>query len=162
MTCGFYGINEFNEIELFSRGGSDITGAILAKCLGAKIYENWTDVCGVMQVNPNILVSKQIKKMSYFDLDIMTSYDANVIHNSCVQILSSTGIKLKIGNIFDISACSTIVLDRCKKVKFISYFIRDMYVYIIYYNKYYELVCQKSDISSYQTLIKKIYQNVIE
>ena len=162
VTCGFYGINEFNEIVLFSRGGSDITGAILAKCGNASVYENWTDVCGVLQVNPNIMPSKQIKKMSYFDLDIMTSYDANIIHNSCVQILSNTDITIKIGNIFDISACPTIVTSSYKKVKFISYYIKDSNIYIIYYNSNYELVCQKSDISSYQTLIKKIYQNVIE
>lgn len=162
VTCGFYGINEFGEIELFSRGGSDITGAILSKCLGAKIYENWTDVCGVMQVNPNIIVSKQIKKMSYFDLDIMTSYDANVIHNSCVQILSNTGIALKIGNIFDISDKPTTVVDNYQKVKFVSYYIKDKYAYIIYYNNNFELVCQRCATNNYIAIITKIYQNAIE
>lgn len=159
-TCGFYGANENKQIKLFSRGGSDITGAIIAKCLNANIYENWTDVYGVRQVNPKITNSKQIKRMSYADLDIMTRCDANVIHNDCIEILYGEKIKLKVGNIFDIKSKKTIVVDRYKKVKFVCYKIDKDKVIIVYRDKKLNLVKNECELSNYKENILKIYKKL--
>ena len=112
---GFYGSDEHGKVVLLSRGGGDVTGALITKLLGAKIYENWTDVTGVMQVNPIVTRSKQIRKMNYLDLEFMTSFDAKVVHKDCAKILQDTGAKLKIGSIFDPKSTPTIVFKKCKE-----------------------------------------------
>lgn len=162
LTCGFYGKNEFNKIQLFSRGGSDITGAIISKCLGAKIYENWKDTYGIMQLNPKIMKSKQIKKMNYSDLFIMTSCDANVIHNDCVNILKDNNITLKVGNIFDIKSEKTIVSNKAKSVQFVCYKKKENFAVIFYRTKSGELFCTRCDNKELIQKVNKIYKNVVE
>lgn len=158
LTCGFYGQNEFNKIQLFSRGGSDITGAIISKCLGAKIYENWKDIFGIMQVNPLIMKSKQIRKMNYTDLYIMTYCDANVIHNDCVSILKNNNITLKVGNIFDIKSRKTVVSNKAKSVQFVCYKKKENFLVIFYRTKSGELFCTRCLHNDLYQTIYKIYQ----
>ena len=109
---GFYGVQN-KKIKLFSRGGGDITGAVVSLCLNCDCYENYTDVQGIKQVNPKICESKQIKHMNYKDLITMTSYDANVIHVDCAKLLQNSNVVLKI---FSISTliCPTVVYKTCK------------------------------------------------
>ena len=66
---GFYGSSANNQIQVFSRGGGDITGSILAKCLNADMYENWTDVSGFLMADPKIVDHpKQITHITYSEL----------------------------------------------------------------------------------------------
>ena len=66
---GFYGTNNQNEIQLMKRGGSDISGALLASFLNAGLYENWTDVSGFYMVDPHLIQNpKKIKRISYTEL----------------------------------------------------------------------------------------------
>lgn len=126
---GFYGLNEHetnfallhteynstvDRIKLFSRGGSDFSASIIAKCLGANIYENWTDVDGIFETNPQIAKSNRIEKMSYTDLDIMSNFDAKVIHKDCAKLLNGTDTKLIVKNILTPQKSGTIVSTICQ------------------------------------------------
>lgn len=110
---GFYGVEE-KKIKLFSRGGGDVSGAIISIIANADIYENWTDVEGIYEVNPRILKTQTIKKLSYQDLEFMTTFDVGVIHHDCAKILKGTGIKLCVRSIFDLKSSKTIVKDDVK------------------------------------------------
>lgn len=110
---GFYGVEE-KKIKLFSRGGGDVSGAIISIIANADIYENWTDVEGIYEVNPRILKTQTIKKLSYQDLEFMTTFDVGVIHNDCAKILKGTGIKLYVRSIFDLKSSKTVVKDDVK------------------------------------------------
>lgn len=99
VVPGFYAI-ENGKIKLFSRGGGDVSGALISALLDAEIYENWTDIEGIFEVNPNVLNSQPIKTLSYEDLKLMTSLDAKVVHEECAKILSGTHVKLKVKSIF--------------------------------------------------------------
>lgn len=82
---GFYGSNPKGEVETFSRGGSDITGAIVAKAVGADIYENWTDVSGMLLANPNFVpFAKTVPELTYRELRLLAQYGATVFHPDAV------------------------------------------------------------------------------
>lgn len=119
---GFYGIDENKNIKLFSRGGGDVSGAIISKILNAKMYENWTDVCGIKEINPKICSSPTIKKLSYENLQLMTSLDAKVLHKDVALVLSGTKTKTQVGSIFYPTNEKTVISNKnCSNVKFISY-----------------------------------------
>ncbi len=99
VVPGFYAI-ENGKIKLFSRGGGDVSGALVSYLLDAEIYENWTDIEGIFEVNPSVLKSRPIKTLSYNDLKLMTSLDAKVVHEECANILSGTNVKLNVKSIF--------------------------------------------------------------
>ena len=122
-TCGFYGKDLFNnKIVLFDRGGGDTSGAIIAKLLGAKVYENYSDVSGVKEVSPNIINdAKTIKKICYGDMLILSQYGGNVLHKSVSEILKNTKIKTKIINIFKLNDKKTIVCQKCGFAQFIGH-----------------------------------------
>lgn len=159
IVPGFYGVDENKNIKLFSRGGSDISGAIISKLINAKIYENWTDVNGVMQINPQISQSKQIPRLNYLELDIITSLDAKVIHNDCVKVLKNTNIKLYVKNIFNPKSKPTKVYKKCKKINmFIGYKILDDNVEVVIRHKsgYKGIIeCSKSN---YKSIIHNLYK----
>ena len=93
---GFYAV-ENSKIFLFSRGGSDISGAILANAINAKIYENFTDVNGFLPINPNIVKNNiAIKKLDIKKLEFFTKCDATVLHQDCAKILKNSNTILKI------------------------------------------------------------------
>ena len=96
IVPGFYAV-ENNKIFLFSRGGSDISGAILAKAINAKIYENFTDVNGILPINPNVVENNiPIKKLDIKKLAFFTKCDATVVHQDCAKILENSNTTLKI------------------------------------------------------------------
>ena len=101
------------KLKLFRRGGSDLTGSIIAKCLGVNIYENWTDVNGVFPINPNICKTKSFDELSYANLDIMTQYDAKVIHKDCAKLLNGTGTVLIVKNILNLAKPGTKISSFC-------------------------------------------------
>ena len=105
----FYGVDENKKISLLSRGGGDFSGALVAKFLKANTYENWTDVEGIFEVNPKILKSRVIRRLSFSQLEIMTNMDSTVIHKDCAHFLKSTKTKLKIRSCFKLSTRCTVV-----------------------------------------------------
>ncbi len=107
VTGGFYGSDEKGQIKLLSRGGGDLSGAILAKVAKAKEYEIFTDVDGIYQINPILGKSSTLKTLSYADLNFMTSLDAKVVHSECGKVLKNTRTKIIVRNCFDLTAPGT-------------------------------------------------------
>ena len=78
---GFYGATREGQIKLLDRGGGDISGSILAKCLGADLYENWTDVSGFFSADPRIVPEAQpIARVTYEELRELSYMGASVLH----------------------------------------------------------------------------------
>ena len=97
---GFYAVQD-GKIILFSRGGSDISGAILARAIKSKIYENFSDTNGIMPINPQIIKStKSIKKLDINKLELFTKCDAKIIHQDCAKILKNTKVLLLVKSTF--------------------------------------------------------------
>lgn len=113
VVPGFYGI-EKNCVKLFSRGGSDVSGAIIAKLTKSEIYENWTDVDGIFQVNPTIYPSKVISTLSYADLSLISSNDGKVVHPDCAQILNGSTVGMHVRSIFNVDAPFTKISSNLK------------------------------------------------
>lgn len=108
VVPGFYGANPVGKEKLMGRGGSDITGAILAKLLNADCYENWTDVSGIMMADPRIIdTPKIIKEISFRELREMAYMGANVLHESAIFPVQEAGIPIQIKNTNDPEALGT-------------------------------------------------------
>ena len=96
---GFYGALPNGEIKTLTRGGSDITGAILAKLVNASLYENWTDVSGILIADPRIVSNpKQIKYITYEELRELSYMGANVLHEEAIFPVMEANIPLHILN----------------------------------------------------------------
>ena len=96
---GFYGSNEHGDIVTFSRGGSDITGALVAASINAKHYENWTDVSGFLMADPRIVNNpKKIKTITYGELRELSYMGASVLHEEAVFPVRTSGIPINIRN----------------------------------------------------------------
>lgn len=154
---GFYGIDENKSVILFSRGGSDVTGAVLAKASNAEVYENWTDVSGISEVNPVILKSaKHIPEMNYNCLKTMTSLDAKVLHNLVAVELENTDVITKVCNIFKPYSQSTIIRKNAKDTNFICYKIENNCVFVLV-KKGNNPKLHKTNLKNYKNLIKNEY-----
>ena len=93
---GFYGTSANGHIQVFPRGGGDITGAILAKCLHADVYENWTDVSGFLMADPTIVQNpKGITHITYSELRELSYMGASVLHGESEDELGDTIKNLK-------------------------------------------------------------------
>jgi aspartate kinase len=96
---GFYGISETGAIKTFSRGGSDITGSIVARAVHASVYENWTDVSGFLIADPRIIKNPQpIKTITYRELRELSYMGASVLHEDAVFPVRKSGIPINIRN----------------------------------------------------------------
>lgn len=96
---GFYGASPDGSIRTFSRGGSDITGAIIAKGIWALVYENWTDVSGFLMADPNIVSNpKHIEEVTYKELRELSYMGANVFHEEAIFPVKNNGIPINIRN----------------------------------------------------------------
>ena len=96
---GFYGATREGQIKLLDRGGGDISGSILAKCLGADLYENWTDVSGFYSADPRIVSEAQpIARVTYEELRELSYMGASVLHEEAVFPVREAGIPLVIKN----------------------------------------------------------------
>ncbi len=94
---GFYGVMPNGEIKVMSRGGSDITGALAAAALDANVYENWTDVPGVLMADPRIVDNpKPIKQITYDELHELSYMGAAVLHEDTVSPVKERNIPLNI------------------------------------------------------------------
>ncbi len=96
---GFYGSLPNGEIKVFSRGGSDVSGAIAAASLDADVYENWTDVSGILMVDPHIVDNpKSIARVTYAELRELSYMGAAVLHEDTVFPVRAKDIPLNIRN----------------------------------------------------------------
>ncbi len=110
VVPGFFGTLEDGDIALMSRGGSDITGAIFAAALDADIYENWTDVPGILMADPSIVKDPYpIPKITYDELRELTYMGAKVLHEASVYPVKVAGIPVNIRNTNDPEADGTII-----------------------------------------------------
>ena len=99
VVPGFYGIGADGKIKTFSRGGSDITGSIVAKAVKASCYENWTDVSGFLVADPRIVENpKPIKTITYRELRELSYMGASVLHEEAVFPVRRAGIPINIRN----------------------------------------------------------------
>lgn len=99
---GFYGAKPNGDIHLFSRGGSDVSGALVARALNAECYENWTDVCGFRAADPRIVHdAKFIQHMTYRELRELSYMGATVLHEDAVFPVKEAGIPTKVLNTFE-------------------------------------------------------------
>ena len=117
---GFYGSNPDGSIRTFSRGGSDITGSIVAKACKASIYENWTDVSGCLVADPRIIDNPQpIKVITYRELRELSYMGASVLHEDAVFPVRKAGIPINIRNTNDPEAEGTMIVDStCQKADY--------------------------------------------
>ena len=96
---GFYGAMPDGHIKTFSRGGSDITGALAAAALDADVYENWTDVSGILMADPRIVDSPApIQRVTYNELRELSYIGAQVLHEGTVFPVREKNIPLNIRN----------------------------------------------------------------
>ena len=96
---GFYGAMPDGSIKTFSRGGSDVTGSIAARAVRADVYENWTDVSGVMVADPHIVSNPQVvETITYRELRELSYMGATVLHEDAIFPVRSEGIPINIRN----------------------------------------------------------------
>ncbi|KOR26713.1 aspartate kinase [Clostridium sp. L74] len=112
---GFYGALPDGTIMTFSRGGSDVTGAIVARAVGASLYENWTDVSGFLVADPNIINNpKPIEVISYKELRELSYMGAKVLHEESIFPVRDMKIPIKIKNTNKPEDKGTLIVDEDK------------------------------------------------
>lgn len=108
---GFYGKNSENKVKTFSRGGSDITGSIIARGVKADIYENWTDVSGFLMCDPRIVPEAQvIKQVTYKELRELSYMGASVLHAEAIFPVQKEKIPINIRNTFKPNDAGTLIV----------------------------------------------------
>ena len=96
---GFYGLGKDGNVKTFSRGGSDVTGSIVARGCRADVYENWTDVSGCMIADPRIIKNPDvIRYVTYRELRELSYMGASVLHEDAIFPVRSCGIPINIKN----------------------------------------------------------------
>lgn len=117
---GFYGAMEDGTVVTFSRGGSDITGSIVAKAIQADVYENWTDVSGFLIADPRIIDNPEgIDIITYGELRELSYMGAGVLHEDAIFPVRKEGIPINIRNTNQPEDEGTwIVGNTCKKAKY--------------------------------------------
>ncbi len=101
VVAGFYGEDTNGKVKTFSRGGSDVSGAIVARAAGADLYENWTDVSGFLACDPRIVESPvHINTLSYKELRELSYMGANVLHSESIFPVREADIPILIKNTF--------------------------------------------------------------
>ena len=109
---GFYGVLPDGSIHTFSRGGSDITGALAAAALDADVYENWTDVSGFLMADPKIVPDpRPIERITYAELRELSYIGAQVLHEGTVFPVREKNIPLNIRNTNDPDHPGTLIME---------------------------------------------------
>ena len=120
VVPGFYGACEDGRVKTFSRGGSDVTGSVVARAVHADIYENWTDVSGFLIADPRIIENpKSIRTITYKELRELAYMGASVLHEDAIFPVHKEGIPINIRN----TNCpedegTMIVRKTCRKPEF--------------------------------------------
>ena len=109
---GFYGSMPDGSIHTFSRGGSDITGSLAAAALDAEVYENWTDVSGILMADPRIVPNPQaIPEVTYDELRELSYSGAQVLHEDSIFPVREKNIPVNIRNTNDPEAPGTMIQE---------------------------------------------------
>ena len=118
---GFYGSRPDGRVQTFSRGGSDITGSIVAKAVHADMYENWTDVSGFLIADPRIVKNpKPIDVITYRELRELSYMGATVLHEDAIFPVRKEGIPINIRNTNSPEDKGTLIVeDTCRKPRFV-------------------------------------------
>lgn len=110
---GFYGADDAGNIHTFSRGGSDVTGAIVARAVLADLYENWTDVSGFLLADPGIISHpRKIDVMTFEELRELAYRGATVLHEEAVYPVRREGISIHIRNTNAPEETGTVICSR--------------------------------------------------
>ena len=117
---GFYGAGEDGKVKTFSRGGSDVTGSLVAKAIKAVLYENWTDVSGFLVTDPRIVKNPEvIESITYRELRELSYMGATVLHEDAIFPVRKEGIPINIKNTNRPEDKGTFIVEStCKKPKF--------------------------------------------
>lgn len=117
---GFYGAAENGRIKTFSRGGSDITGSLVAKAIQADLYENWTDVSGFLVADPRIINNPEvIESITYKELRELSYMGATVLHEDAIFPVRKEGIPINIKNTNDPEQAGTMIVEStCRRPKY--------------------------------------------
>ncbi len=114
VTPGFYGSMPDGSIHTFSRGGSDVTGALAAAMLDADRYENWTDVPGVLEADPELIPeAAPLERLSYRQLQQLTEAGMQVLHEDAVAPVRQAGIPLNILSAREPEKPGTMICEDC-------------------------------------------------
>ncbi len=99
VVPGFYGVDVRGQVKTFSRGGSDISGAIVARAANAELYENWTDVSGLLMADPRIVENPHsLDEVSYREIRELSYMGASVFHDEAIAPVREVGIPINIRN----------------------------------------------------------------
>ncbi len=114
---GFYGSLPSGKIRIMSRGGSDITGALVAAGCNADLYENWTDVSGILMADPRIVTNPSpIAQITYAELRELAYMGASVLHEDSIAPVKDMGIALNIRNTNDPEHPGTMIVDKVDEI----------------------------------------------
>ena len=118
---GFYGSMPDGSIKTFSRGGSDVTGSIVARAVRADVYENWTDVSGVMVTDPHIVPNPEVvETITYRELRELSYMGATVLHEDAIFPVRSEGIPINIRNTNRPEDPGTMIVEStCRSPKYV-------------------------------------------
>lgn len=117
---GFYGAFDDGRICTFSRGGSDVTGSVVAKAIFADMYENWTDVSGFLVTDPRIIPNPEvIETITYRELRELSYMGATVLHEDAIFPVRKEGIPINIRNTNKPDDRGTLIVEStCRRPKF--------------------------------------------
>jgi len=111
VVPGFYGAMPDGRIRTFSRGGSDVTGAIVARASHSELYENWTDVSGFRMADPRVVPhARRIEQVTYRALRELSYMGAKVLHDEAIFPVRESGIPVNIRNTHDPDAAGTMIV----------------------------------------------------
>ncbi|HIW50802.1 MAG TPA: aspartate kinase [Candidatus Blautia intestinavium] len=118
---GFYGAMEDGTVKTFSRGGSDITGSLVAKAVHADLYENWTDVSGFLVTDPRIVDNPAvIETITYRELRELSYMGATVLHEDAIFPVQKEGIPINIKNTNRPEDRGTLIVEStCRKPRYV-------------------------------------------
>ncbi len=113
VVPGFYGAMPDGRIKTFSRGGSDVTGAIVARASNSTLYENWTDVSGFRMADPKVVPhARRIAEVTYRELRELSYMGAKVLHDEAIFPVREKGIPINIRNTHDPDALGTMIVPQ--------------------------------------------------
>ncbi|MBN2504995.1 MAG: aspartate kinase [Bacilli bacterium] len=109
---GFYGSTLRGDIRLLTRGGADVTGALIARAVFARLYENWTDIDGFLVCDPRIVENPHlVELMTYKELRALSFMGASVIHSDTFYPVVKEGIPINARNTFNLACPGTLICD---------------------------------------------------
>ena len=116
VIAGFYGADMTGRVRTLSRGGSDVTGSLAAAAIGADLYENWTDVSGLLAADPHIVPNpRTVRYVSYRELRTLSYMGASVLHTDAVLPVSDMDIPINIRNTDRPQDAGTTIVRRLPK-----------------------------------------------